>query len=70
MTGRVSYLHQIIISPQIIGGKLILIGGRLVATKVRANRVSTFDRTMQSYYPSLLSGTYVYLMLLLIWNRI
>ena len=44
--------------PQIIGGKLTLIGGRLIATKERTNKVSTFDHTKQSwvsYYPDLLS---------------
>ena len=44
--------------PHIIGGKLTLIGGRLIATNKRTNKVSTFDHTMQSwvsYYPDLLS---------------
>ena len=44
--------------PHIIGGKLTLIGGRLVATNKITNKVSTFDQTKQSwvsYYPSLLS---------------
>ena len=44
--------------PHIIGGKLAIIGGRLSATKKRSNKVSTFDKTSQtwtSYYPDLLS---------------
>ena len=44
--------------PHIIGGKLVIIGGRLSATKKRTNRVSTFDangQTWTSYYPDLLS---------------
>ena len=44
--------------PHIIGGKLTLIGGHLIATKERTNKVSTFDHTKQSwvsYYPDLLS---------------
>ena len=44
--------------PHIIGGKLVVIGGRLSATKRRTNKVSTFDKTNQtwtSYYPDLLS---------------
>ena len=44
--------------PHIIGGKLTLIGGRLIATNKRTNKVSTFDYTKQSwvsYYPNLLS---------------
>ena len=44
--------------PHIIGGKLTLIGGRLIATNKRTNKVSTFDHTKQSwvsYYPNLLS---------------
>ena len=42
----------------IIGGKLVIIGGRLSATKKRTNKVSTFDedsQTWTSYYPDLLS---------------
>ena len=42
----------------IIGGKLVIIGGRLSATKKMTNKVSTFDedsRTWMSYYPNLLS---------------
>ena len=44
--------------PHIIGGKLVIIGGRLSATKKRTNKVSTFDegsQTWTSYYPNLLS---------------
>ena len=42
--------------PHIIGGKLTLIGGVLIATKEKTNKVSTFDHTKQcwvSYYPNL-----------------
>ena len=44
--------------PYIIGGKLTLIGGRLIATNKITNKISTFDHTKQSwvsYYPNLLS---------------
>ena len=44
--------------PHIIGGKLVIIGGRLSATKKNTNKVSTFDedsQTWTSYYPDLLS---------------
>ena len=44
--------------PHIIGGKLVIIGGRLSANNKRTNRVSTFDKDSQtwtSYYPDLLS---------------
>ena len=44
--------------PHIIGGKLTLIGGRLIATNKRTNKVSTFDQAKQSWvshYPNLLS---------------
>ena len=44
--------------PHIIGGKLVIIGGRLSATKRMTNKVSTFDKgseTWISYYPDLLS---------------
>ena len=44
--------------PHIISGKLVIIGGRLSATKKRTNKVSTFDedsQTWTSYYPNLLS---------------
>ena len=44
--------------PYIIGGKLVIIGGRLSATKKRTNKVSAFDEDSQtwiSYYPDLLS---------------
>ena len=44
--------------PHIIGGKLVIIGGHLSATKKRTNKVSTFDedsQTWTSYYPNLLS---------------
>ena len=44
--------------PQIIGGRLAIIGGRLSATKKRTNKVSTFDENSQtwtSYFPDLLS---------------
>ena len=43
----------------IVGGKLVVIGGRLVATKNRTNKVSTFNEanhTWISYYPNLLSA--------------
>ena len=44
--------------PHIIGGKLVIIGGRLSATNKRTNKLSTFDedsQTWTSYYPDLLS---------------
>ena len=44
--------------PHIIGGKLVIIGGCLSATKKRTNEVSTFDEDSQkwtTYYPDLLS---------------
>ena len=44
--------------PHIIGGRLAIIGGRLLATKKRTNKVSTFSedkQTWTSYYPNLLS---------------
>ena len=44
--------------PHIIGGKLVIIGGRLSVTKKVTNKVSTFDedsQTWTSYYPDLLS---------------
>ena len=44
--------------PHIIGGKLVIIDGRLSATKKMTNKVSTFDedsQTWTSYYPDLLS---------------
>ena len=44
--------------PHIIGGKLVIIAGRLSATKKRTNKVSTLDedsQTWTSYYPDLLS---------------
>ena len=44
--------------PHIIGGKLTLIGGCLIATNKVTNKVSTFDHIKQSwvsYYPNLLS---------------
>ena len=44
--------------PHIIGGKLVIIGGRLSITKKITNKVSTFDedsQTWTSYYPDLLS---------------
>ena len=44
--------------PHIIGGKLTLIGGRLIATDKVTNKVLTLDQTKQSwvsYYPNLLS---------------
>ena len=44
--------------PHIIGGKLVIIGGRLSATKKMTNKVSTFDedsQTWTSYCPDLLS---------------
>ena len=42
---------------QIIGGKLTVIGGRLIATNKRTNMVSTFNEdrgTWESHYPNLL----------------
>ena len=45
--------------PHIIGWKLALIGGCLLSTKMRTNKVSTFNETNQtwiSYYPNLLSA--------------
>ena len=44
--------------PHVIGGKLVIIGGRLSAIKKVTNKVSTFDedsQTWTSYYPDLLS---------------
>ncbi|XP_065886360.1 uncharacterized protein [Dysidea avara] len=44
--------------PQIIGGRLAIIGGRLSATKERTNKVLTYDvasQTWISYYPDMLS---------------
>ena len=44
--------------PHTIGGKLVVIGGRLASTKKRTNKVSTFDyatHTWVSLYPDLLS---------------
>ena len=44
--------------PHIIGGKLVIIGGCLSATKKMTNKVSTFDEDNQiwtSHYPDLLS---------------
>jgi len=44
--------------PHIIGGKLVMIGGRLSATKERTNKVSTFNsltQTWTSYYPDMQS---------------
>ena len=44
--------------PHIIGGKLVIIGGYLFATKKMTNKVSTFDedsQTWTSYYPDMLS---------------
>ena len=43
--------------PQVIGGKLAIIGGKVSATNERTNKVSTFDETSQtwtSHYPDLL----------------
>ena len=45
--------------PQIIGNKLVIIGGCLSTTKKRTNKVSTFDEASQtwiSYYPDMLSA--------------
>ena len=45
--------------PQIIGGKLAIIGGRLSATRIKTNKVSTFDKASQtwiSYYPDMVSA--------------
>ena len=44
--------------PHIIGGKLVIIGGRQSTSKKMTNKVSTFDedsQTWTSYYPDLLS---------------
>ena len=44
--------------PHIIGGKLVIIGGYLSATKKKTNKVSTFDeynKIWTSHYPDLLS---------------
>ena len=44
--------------PHIIGGKLVIIGGRLSITKKLTNKVSTFDEDSQTWtscYPDLLS---------------
>ena len=44
--------------PHIIGGKLVIIGGHLSATKKMTNKVSTYDedsQTWTSYYPDLAS---------------
>ena len=44
--------------PHIIGGKLVIIGGRLSVTKKMTNKVTTFDedsQTWTSYYPDLLT---------------
>ena len=44
--------------PQIVGGRLVIFGGRQSDTKERTNKVSTFDRTTQSWvshYPDMLS---------------
>ena len=44
--------------PQIVGGRLVIFGGRQSDTKQRTNKVSTFDRTTQSWvshYPDMLS---------------
>ena len=44
--------------PQIIGGRLTIIGGCLSATKEKTNKVLTFDvasQTWISYYPDMLS---------------
>ena len=35
--------------PHIIGGKLVIIGGRLSATKKMTNKVSTFDEDSQTW---------------------
>jgi len=45
--------------PQIVGGKLAVIGGHLPESKLDTNKVSTFDegsRVWISYYPDLLSA--------------
>ena len=44
--------------PHVVGGKLVLIGGRLSANKKKTNKVSTFDTLTQrwtNYYPDMLS---------------
>ena len=44
--------------PHIVGGKLVIFGGRLCGNYERTNKVSTFDETSQSwksYFPDLLS---------------
>ena len=45
--------------PQIIGGKLAVIGGHLTESRLDTNKVSTFDEASEawiSYYPDLLSA--------------
>ena len=44
--------------PHVIGGKLVVIGGRVSSNKEKTNKVSTFDTITQSwirYYPDMLS---------------
>ena len=56
--GQLPPLGQYYGISHIIGGKLVIIGGRLSATKKITNKVSTFDedsQTWTSYYPDLLS---------------
>ena len=56
--GRLPTPDHFLAIPHIIGGKLTLIGGVLIATNKMTNKVSTFDHTKQSwvsYYPNLLS---------------
>ena len=57
--GSIATIKPLLGIPHIIGGKLVIIGGRLSATKKRTNKVSTFDedsQTWTSYYPDLLLG--------------
>ena len=45
--------------PHVVGGKLVLIGGRLSANKERTNKVSTFDQSDQCWvrhHPDMLSA--------------
>ena len=41
--------------PQIIGGRLVIIGGCLSTTKKRTNKTSTFYEANQTCYPDMLS---------------
>ena len=46
--------------PHIIGGKLVVIGERLFATKKRTNKVSTFDEVSQTWKYSILNKVNTY----------